>query len=96
MTEKREKELWEQQLLVTATGAPKALLANAITALKHAPGWFRCLAFDVFSRRVMIIQDPPINTKQLNWQPRAWTPDVLVCFRKVEDVEYSVLVRKAT
>jgi predicted P-loop ATPase len=75
MTEKREKELWEQQLLVTATGAPKALLANAITALKHAPGWFRCLAFDVFSRRVMIIQDPPINTKQLNWQPRAWTPD---------------------
>jgi predicted P-loop ATPase len=23
----------------------------------------------------MIVADPPINTRELKWQPRAWTPD---------------------
>jgi predicted P-loop ATPase len=75
LTQKREKESWEAELLVTSGGAPKPLLANVITALKQSPGWFRCLAYDVFAHRVMIVADPPINSRELNWQPRAWTSD---------------------
>jgi hypothetical protein len=31
---------WKIRLLVTSTGAPRPLLANAITALREAPAWF--------------------------------------------------------
>lgn len=30
---------WKIRLLVTSTGAPRPLLANAITALREAPAW---------------------------------------------------------
>jgi predicted P-loop ATPase len=71
---------WRNHLIVSDNGAVKPLLANAIAAIKFAPGWFGCLQFDVFARKVMIVADPPINTRELNWQPRAWTPDDDVLF----------------
>ena len=32
-------ELWREHLLLAVSGAPKPLLANAITALREAPAW---------------------------------------------------------
>ena len=35
-------ELWREHLLLTVSGTPKPLLANAITALREAPAWNSC------------------------------------------------------
>ncbi|WP_024514297.1 VapE domain-containing protein [Bradyrhizobium sp. Tv2a-2] len=74
-----DKEPWMEHLIVTATGAPKALLANAMTALRDAPAWQGCLAYDEFSHQTTIVESPPWGT-QLEWQERPWTPqdDLLV------------------
>ena len=50
---------WKTRLLVTSTGTPRPLLANAITALREAPAWFGVLAYDEFSRETVIRSAPP-------------------------------------
>jgi len=43
---------WQQELIRTKAGTAKALLANAITALRLAPEWADVLSFNEFSRQV--------------------------------------------
>jgi hypothetical protein len=45
---------WRGGLLTTANGEPKILLANAITALRHAPEWTGVLAYDEFDLSVVM------------------------------------------
>jgi putative DNA primase/helicase len=47
-------------LITTKEGTPRALLANAITVLRHHPDWSGVLAFNEFSLRV-------VNKKALPW-----------------------------
>jgi predicted P-loop ATPase len=65
-------ELWRDHLLLTNTGTPKPLLANAITALREAPAWQFVLAYDQFAMETIVSSAPPWDFKTLEWIPRAW------------------------
>ena len=45
---------WKQRLLLTDKHKPKALLANAIIALREAPEWTGLLWFDAFHQRTVL------------------------------------------
>lgn len=68
-----ETEAWRKNLLTSANGTPKPLLANAIIALRDCATWTNTLAFDVFANEAMIDAAPPWSI-ELEWVPRAWTP----------------------
>jgi Virulence-associated protein E len=50
---------WRATLLFTHNGQPKAVLANAILALRKAPDWQAVLAFDEFALASMAMRPPP-------------------------------------
>ena len=66
-------DLWRDHLLLTNTGTPRPLLANAITALREAPAWFGVLAYDEFSRQTVIKAGPPWDIKLGSWSERPWS-----------------------
>ena len=66
-------EHWRERLLLTITGTPKPLLANAITALREAPAWFGVVAHDEFSRETVIEVPPPWDVKLSPWSQRTWS-----------------------
>ena len=67
-------EPWREHLLLTNTGTPKALLANAITALREAPAWQGVLFYDEFALETIVGDHPPWGFKTLKWVSRAWSP----------------------
>jgi predicted P-loop ATPase len=69
-----EPEPWRQNLIVGSTGAPKPLLANAITALRDAPAWQGVLSFDEFAVETVADNAPPWDLSSLEWISRAWSP----------------------
>ena len=73
MANDRSSEQWRERLLLTITGTPRPLLANAITALREAPAWFGVLAYDEFSRETVIKAAPPWDIKLAPWSERAWS-----------------------
>jgi len=50
---------WRALLILNKDGTPKPLLANAITALRHAPQWQGVLAFNEFSELIEAVKPPP-------------------------------------
>jgi predicted P-loop ATPase len=67
-----ELEPWRANLIVTGAGAPKPLLANAITALREAPAWQGVLAYDQFALEAIVSDAPPWHMG-LQWATRAWS-----------------------
>jgi predicted P-loop ATPase len=65
-------EAWRDHLILTSTGAPKPLLANAITALREAPAWQDVLAYDQFAMETIIDGSPPWDLQTLTGRSRAW------------------------
>ena len=60
---------WEHRLLCSQNGNAKPILANAITALTHAPEWSSVLAWDEFATR-------PCTQERTPWHKAAgeeWT-----------------------
>jgi predicted P-loop ATPase len=60
---------WKSKLILNDNGTPKALLANAILALRSAPGFQDVLAFNEFTLDLITLKPPP-------WQDapvKAWT-----------------------
>jgi predicted P-loop ATPase len=53
---------WQAHLLRSDKGEPRALLANALVALEHAPAWRGVLAHDAFADRVILAKAPPFHT----------------------------------
>jgi predicted P-loop ATPase len=53
---------WQAQLILSEKKNPKPLLANAITAFRHAPEWASALAFDMFHQRTMLRAKAPWMT----------------------------------
>lgn len=49
---------WQQQLLMTDRGTPRAVLANAIIALRLAPEWDGVLGFNEFSMATVALKPP--------------------------------------
>lgn len=68
-----EKHAWAKNLLLSASGAPKPLLANAITALRDCPSWQGALSYDAFSMQTVLERAPPWEM-DVEWDVRAWTP----------------------
>jgi predicted P-loop ATPase len=62
-------EGWRSRLMVTGDGKPRALLANAITALQYAPEWEGVLGFNEFSLGVVMLKSAPWGGKAAT----AWT-----------------------
>jgi predicted P-loop ATPase len=58
---------WRAELIFNDKGKPRAILANAITALRSAPQWCGVLTWDEFGMQVVASREAP-------WGPvRAWT-----------------------
>ena len=65
---------WRDELLLTPTKTPKPLLANALTALRHAPEWQGVLAYDEFALVTMLMKPPPwLKYEDNSWTPIQWT-----------------------
>jgi predicted P-loop ATPase len=59
---------WRRSLIMKANGAPRALLANTITALRCAPEWAGVFAYNEFSLRVTVQRATPwCTTVGVNW-----------------------------
>src|SRR3984893_9713188 len=65
---------WRTHLILDLHGAPKAFLANAITAFRHAPEWRGVLAYDGFSLKTVATAPPPWEAGCNDWRERNWTP----------------------
>lgn len=52
---------WANRMICTDAGAPKPLLANAITAIELDPDWQGVLAHDSFGLRTVSVKQPPIG-----------------------------------
>jgi predicted P-loop ATPase len=52
---------WRANLIVNNAGQPRALLANAITALREAPEWSGVLALNEFSLGTAALVAPPFG-----------------------------------
>ena len=63
---------WRLRLLVGATKEPRALLANALLALREAPEWEGVLAYDEFSLSVVTKRPPPWVRTNGIWVGRPW------------------------
>jgi len=50
---------WRASLIMNKDGTPKALLANAITALRRAPEWAGVIAFDEFALSTVALKPAP-------------------------------------
>jgi predicted P-loop ATPase len=55
----RAKDSWREHLLMNDRGNPRAVLANAITALRLAPEWDGVLGFNEFSTSTVALISPP-------------------------------------
>lgn len=62
---------WTAELILTDRNKPRALLANAVTALSKAPQWKDVIAFDEFMGRVVVAGKPPFKRASVDriWQP---------------------------
>jgi len=60
---------WRDCLLMSEKGAVRAVLANAITALRCAPEWEGVLAFNEFSMNTVALKPPPwpAGSGQTDW-----------------------------
>jgi predicted P-loop ATPase len=63
---------WRTDLLLTDKKQPKALLANALIALRHAPEWQGVLAHDEFALATMMMKPAPWLQQKGKWEPRRW------------------------
>ena len=66
-------EAWHARLIVTPTGKPRPLLANAIIAFREAPAWRGVLAYNEFRRETVIESHPPWDPQVSAWIARPWT-----------------------
>jgi predicted P-loop ATPase len=64
---------WRSLLLVSPKKIPKAVLANALIALRQAPEWQGVLAYDEFAVATMVLKPPPWLKNEVGWVPKQWT-----------------------
>jgi MarR-like DNA-binding transcriptional regulator SgrR of sgrS sRNA len=70
----RRRVDWRVDLILTPTKTPKAILANALTALCKAPEWQGVLAYDEFALVTKLMKAPPWLANEGNsWTPQVWT-----------------------
>jgi predicted P-loop ATPase len=95
-----ERGPWTSLLLKSGNGTPRANLANAITALRHAPEWAGVLWRDEFKEATWSRKKPPIDLSAGEWtnlhdiRTAAWLQhhdidvSIEIAGRAVESVAY--------
>src|SRR4051794_6729885 len=65
---------WQDDLVLTEKGTPKAVLRNALIALRRCPEWDGRIAFDEFSSKIMLLNNPPWEMPQPlgEYEAREW------------------------
>jgi predicted P-loop ATPase len=63
---------WKKALKETEKGTPRAILANAIIALRQSPDWIGSLSHNPFTLETSLDAAPPWHTSD-DWTPRVWT-----------------------
>src|SRR5262249_61826023 len=88
---------WKAALLLTPTHQPKALLRNALYALRRAPEWAGVLGHDDFALRIVALRPPPWCRHADNtWVPQLWTDqDDALCCSWLHDEGIGVELRTA-
>lgn len=69
----RQSARWKDDLVQGRDGTPKALIANALGALRSAPEWKGILGFNEFAQAAMLIGRPPWDSGSAAWINRVWT-----------------------
>jgi predicted P-loop ATPase len=71
----KPRQGWADNLIVTkATNKPKAVVANALIALRQAPEWHGVLAYDEFALVTKLMRPPPwLKHEDNSWEPKQWT-----------------------
>jgi len=70
----RQMNDWRNDLQLTPTKTPKALLYNCLVALRGAPEWQGVLAYNEFGLETMAMKPPPwMKAHDNTWTPRIWT-----------------------
>ena len=64
---------WRDLLILTATHQPKANIANALAALRHAPEWKDVLAYDEFKLVTIAKKQPPWGVRRREIGPTQTT-----------------------
>jgi hypothetical protein len=65
---------WRDKLLLGPTKEPKAVLANALLALREAAEWSGVLAYDEFTLTILAMQPPPwCRGQNSTWEPQRWS-----------------------
>jgi hypothetical protein len=65
-------DAWRNNLMTAQSGEPKALLANAILALRGHALWAGVLVFNEFTQETIVAGAPPW-CPGIKWEPRPWT-----------------------
>lgn len=63
---------WRRALILNEDKKPRALLANALTALRQAPEWKGVIRYDEFSHTPVVTRRPPYEEAG-DFVTRAWT-----------------------
>jgi predicted P-loop ATPase len=63
---------WRKELLLNEDGEPRAVLANAITALRGAPEWDGVLWHDAFATTTVARKPPPWVRDPAGWSDTPW------------------------
>ncbi|MEJ1932449.1 VapE domain-containing protein, partial [Nostoc sp. NIES-2111] len=72
--EKAAPDNWRKLLKVKdKRGTPLPNLANAITALRHAPDWQGVLALNQFALQVEMLARPPWGVRFGAWEQQPWS-----------------------
>jgi predicted P-loop ATPase len=66
------QEEWTHDLKLTEKGAPRAMLANAIIALRQSPDWIGSLSHNPFTLDTSLDAAPPWDAGLSTWKPRVW------------------------
>ena len=62
------------QFILNKDGKPRALLANAITAISIDMEWPSTIGFNEFTLATTLLRHPPWERELAdNWEPREWT-----------------------
>lgn len=64
---------WRDGLLLNDEGEPRPVLANAIHALRHAPGWHEVLWHNEFATATVARKPPPWAGSGKDWPDTPWS-----------------------
>lgn len=70
---KEHAHAWKSELILNSQDKPKAILANALLALRKAPEWHGKLRYNTFDNSTYLCGAPPWLQNRGVWKDRQWS-----------------------